>query len=67
MLRAVRFATRFDLAIDPATDAAIRAMAREIVVVSPERIAKELRELPRPSAGARRRCGCSSTSGSPRS
>jgi poly(A) polymerase len=43
MLRAVRFATRFDLAIDPATDAAIRQMAREIVVVSPERIAKELR------------------------
>ena len=43
MLRALRFATRFDLAIDPATDAAIRAMAREIVVVSPERIAKELR------------------------
>jgi poly(A) polymerase len=43
MLRALRFATRFDLAIDPATDAAIRAMAREIRVVSPERIAKELR------------------------
>ncbi|MBY0526151.1 MAG: CCA tRNA nucleotidyltransferase [Gemmataceae bacterium] len=45
MLRAVRMATRFDLSIDPATLAAMRAMAREITVVSAERIAEELRQL----------------------
>jgi poly(A) polymerase len=45
MLRAVRFATRFELAVDPATADAIRAMAREITVVSAERIAEELRKL----------------------
>jgi poly(A) polymerase len=45
MLRAVRIATRFELEIDPATAAAIRAMAPEIRVVSVERIATELREL----------------------
>jgi poly(A) polymerase len=45
LLRAVRFATRFDLAITPETAAAVRAMAREIVVVSAERIAKELRQI----------------------
>jgi poly(A) polymerase len=45
MLRAVRFATRFDLTIEPVTAAAIRAMAGEIAVVSAERIAKELRQV----------------------
>jgi poly(A) polymerase len=45
LLRAVRIATRFDLTIEQYTEAAIRAMAPEIVVVSAERIAKELREL----------------------
>jgi poly(A) polymerase len=45
MLRAVRIATRFELAIDPATFAAIRAMAEQITVVSAERIAEELRKL----------------------
>jgi poly(A) polymerase len=45
LLRAVRFATRFQLKLDPATAAAIRAMAGEITVVSAERIAEELRKL----------------------
>lgn len=45
MLRAVRFATRFDLQIAPETEAAIREMAPQIVVVSAERIAEELRQL----------------------
>src|SRR5262245_15318838 len=45
ILRAVRIAARFDLAIDPATLAAAKAMAHEIRVVSPERIAEELRKL----------------------
>jgi poly(A) polymerase len=45
LLRAVRFATRFDLALDPATADALRAMAGQIVVVSAERIAEELRKL----------------------
>jgi poly(A) polymerase len=45
MLRGVRIATRFDLEIEPATAAAMRAMAPQITVVSVERIATELREL----------------------
>jgi poly(A) polymerase len=45
ILRAVRIATRFDLAIDPATLAAAKRMAHQIRVVSPERIAEELRKL----------------------
>jgi poly(A) polymerase len=45
MLRAVRIATRFELTIEEHTMAAIRAMAREIGVVSAERIAEELRQL----------------------
>jgi poly(A) polymerase len=56
MLRAVRVATRFDLAIDPATAAAVRAMAPEIIVVSAERVAEELRKLlvdPRRARGMR--------------
>jgi poly(A) polymerase len=45
MLRAVRFATRFELTLDPATANAIRVMAPEITAVSAERIAEELRKL----------------------
>lgn len=45
LLRAVRFASRFDLTIESETWAAIRAMAPQIDVVSPERIAQELRKM----------------------
>ncbi|MBX9680854.1 MAG: CCA tRNA nucleotidyltransferase [Gemmataceae bacterium] len=45
LLRAVRMATRFELALDPATEDAIRRMAPQIHVVSAERIAEELRQL----------------------
>jgi putative nucleotidyltransferase with HDIG domain len=45
MLRAARMATRFELAIDPATTEAIRAMAARIGVVSAERVAEELRKM----------------------
>jgi poly(A) polymerase len=45
LLRAIRFATRFDLRLEAATEAALRAMAEEIRVVSAERIAEELRRL----------------------
>jgi poly(A) polymerase len=56
LLRAVRFATRFSLTLDPATAHAIRAMAGEITVVSAERVAEELRKLltdPRRADGMR--------------
>ena len=42
MLRAVRFAARLGFTIEPATASAIRALAAEITVVSPERIRDEL-------------------------
>ncbi|MGH7200793.1 MAG: CCA tRNA nucleotidyltransferase, partial [Planctomycetaceae bacterium] len=45
MLRAVRFAARFDFAIDPATLTAIQQQARELVIVSAERIAAEMRHI----------------------
>src|SRR5438093_856263 len=45
LLRAVRIATRFELAIEPATEAAIKEMAKELPIVSAERIAEELRQL----------------------
>jgi poly(A) polymerase len=45
LLRAVRMATRFDLTLDPATEAAIKAMADQIKVVTEERIAEELRKM----------------------
>ena len=45
MLRAVRFAARFGYTIEPATFAAIRALAAEISVVSPERIRDELTHI----------------------
>lgn len=43
MLRAVRFAARFDLRIDAATGAAIQRAAPRLKGISPERIAEELR------------------------
>lgn len=45
MLRAVRFAARFGYTIDPPTFAAIREYAKEINVVSAERIREELTKL----------------------
>lgn len=45
LLRAVRMAARFGLAIEPATGSAIRSMAGEVVAVSAERIAQELRRM----------------------
>jgi poly(A) polymerase len=56
LLRAVRFATRFKLTLDPATEAAIKAMAPQIKAVSAERIAEEFRRLlvcPERSRGVR--------------
>jgi poly(A) polymerase len=43
MLRAVRFTAAFDFTLDEATLAAIQEMAGQIPVVSPERIAAEMR------------------------
>jgi poly(A) polymerase len=45
LLRAVRFAARFELNIEPDTADAIREMAGQITIVSAERIAEELRKL----------------------
>ncbi|MCU0705960.1 MAG: CCA tRNA nucleotidyltransferase [Fimbriiglobus sp.] len=45
ILRAVRMAARFELAVDPATLAAAKAMAPQIRAVSAERIAEELRKI----------------------
>jgi poly(A) polymerase len=45
LIRAIRFAARFNLTIDPATRAALLAMAPEIRAVSAERIAQELRRM----------------------
>ena len=45
MLRAVRFTATLDFALDETTAAAVREMADEIVVVSQERIAQELRRM----------------------
>ena len=45
LLRAVRFAARFDMAIEPRTRASIGAMAEQVRVVSAERIAQELRRM----------------------
>jgi poly(A) polymerase len=45
MLRAVRFAARFAYAIEPATFAAIEKMAREIEIVSRERVRDELTRM----------------------
>lgn len=45
MLRAVRFAARFEYSIEPATFAAIKQMAPEIEVVSRERVRDELARM----------------------
>ena len=45
LLRAVRFAARFGLAIDPRTRAALAFMADQLPVVAAERIAQELRRM----------------------
>ncbi len=45
LLRAVRFAARFDLAIDEATENAITHHAEHLKRISPERIAEELRTM----------------------
>lgn len=45
LLRAIRFASRFDFAIDPATWDAILAMAPDVMQVSVERIAQEWRKM----------------------
>jgi tRNA nucleotidyltransferase/poly(A) polymerase len=45
MLRAVRFAATFQFALDPGTLAAIQRHAAEVVAVSAERIAAELRRM----------------------
>src|SRR5262249_7572535 len=45
LIRAVRFAARFGLRIDPATRAAVVAMADQLPVVAAERIAQELRRM----------------------
>jgi poly(A) polymerase len=44
-LRAVRFAARFSLAVDPATEAAVRRVAHDLRAVSRERIGNELRRM----------------------
>jgi poly(A) polymerase len=45
MLRAVRFASRFRLTIEPVTAAAIAAHAQHLKRISPERVAEELRMM----------------------
>ncbi|REJ91892.1 MAG: CCA tRNA nucleotidyltransferase [Planctomycetota bacterium] len=45
MLRAVRFAATLDFELDESTARAIREMAQQLRVVSPERIAQELRRM----------------------
>lgn len=45
MLRAVRISARFDFELDDKTAQAIRVQAREILVVSQERIAQELKKM----------------------
>jgi len=45
LLRGIRLAARFQLRIEPATRAALRSMAAQVVSVSAERIAGELRRM----------------------
>lgn len=45
LLRAVRFAARFHFAIETSTRQALEKMARDVVTVSSERIAQELRRM----------------------
>jgi tRNA nucleotidyltransferase/poly(A) polymerase len=57
LVRAARFAGRLDLAIEPQTEAAIRALAPHVATVSGERIRDELLRMlerdPRPSRALR--------------
>jgi poly(A) polymerase len=56
MLRALRFTTTYDFQLDPQTFEAVRQMADQIQVVSPERISAEMRQVltdPRRAAGIR--------------
>ncbi len=45
MLRAVRFAVKLNFALDPATEAAIRALAPTLVRISRERVREELARI----------------------
>ena len=45
LLRAIRFASRFEMTIEPRTRAALVAMADQVTVVAAERIAQELRRM----------------------
>lgn len=45
MLRAVRFSANLDFALDPVTADAVREMSSELVIVSAERIAQELKKM----------------------
>ena len=45
LMRAVRFAARFGLSIDPETLTAVKSMASDVTTVSVERIAQELRKM----------------------
>ena len=45
LLRAVRFTARFGFRLEPATEAAVRALAARVSVVSPERIHEELERM----------------------
>src|SRR5207248_1928252 len=49
MLRAVRFAARFGFAIEPITAQAIAHHAPQLIRISPERIAEELRLMLTPN------------------
>lgn len=56
MLRALRFTTTYDFDLDAETLSAVRQMADQIRVVSPERISAEMRQVltdPRRAAGVR--------------
>ena len=53
LLRAVRFAAQLDFTIEPATFAALQALAPKIAVISAERIRDELIKLFRPPHAAR--------------
>ncbi len=52
MLRAVRFAARFGFAIEGGTAGAIEAHAQQLIRISPERIADELRMMLTPNTRA---------------
>lgn len=45
VLRAVRFATRFDLSVESATEAAIRRHAGQLAGISRERVGEEMRRM----------------------